>query len=205
MYIPTAFHETQTKVLHAFIRKHSFATLISHGAGGLNISHLPMLFNETGTMLMGHLARPNPHWQDFAQGGDILAIFSGPHTYISPRFYTTRAAVPTWNYANVYVHGRAKLIEDRTQLESMLEALSAKYEGAAADAWSMKELPAEMRQKLVDSIVGIEIDITKIEGKFKLHQNRPAADRAGVIAALGASDYADDKAVAELMKTIQTR
>jgi transcriptional regulator len=201
MYIPTAFHETRTEVLHAFIRKHSFATLISNGGNGLSISHLPLHLDESGTRLLGHLARPNNQWHDFTEGGNVSAIFHGPHTYISPRYYTTRLAVPTWNYANVYAHGRATVIEDSARLESMLKQLSMTYEANSTNAWSMNELPTEMRQKLVASIVGIEIAIEKLEGKFKLNQNRPAADRAGVIDALNATGNADDKAVAEMMQT----
>jgi transcriptional regulator len=200
MYIPAPFHEARTEVLHAFVRKYSFATLISHGASGLNISHLPLLLDETGTKLHGHLARPNPHWHDFAEGGSVTAIFHGPHTYISPRYYTTRIAVPTWNYANVYAHGRPTIIEDPTQLESMLERLASTYEADAPNAWSMRELSSEMRQKLLASIVGIEITIEKLEGKFKLNQNRPAADRASVIDRLTPSANADDRAMAEMMQ-----
>ena len=200
MHIPIAFHETRTEVLHAFIRKHGFATLISHGAHGLNISHLPLLLNETGPKLLGHLARPNPHWHDFTTAVSVTAIFTGPHTYISPRYYTTRVAVPTWNYVNVYAHGRATIVEDPTKLASMLEQLTTAYEADSPNAWSMNELPTDMRQKLVTSIVGIEITIEKLEGKFKLNQNRPAADRASVIEALNASGNADDNAVAEMMQ-----
>jgi transcriptional regulator len=199
MYIPGAFHETRTEVLHGFIRQHSFATLISQETNGLNVSHLPLLLNETGAILFGHLARPNPHWHDFAAGAQVTAVFHGPHAYISPRYYTTRLAVPTWNYANVYAHGRATIIDDPAQLEAMLEQLTTTYEADSPNAWSMTELPAEMREKLAASVVGIEITIEKLEGKFKLNQNRPAIDRASVIEALSASAKADDKAVAEMM------
>jgi transcriptional regulator len=199
MYIPSTFLETRTEVLHAFIRKHSFATLISHGAGGLDISHLPMLLNESGTKLLGHLARANPHWQRF-DSTSVTAVFHGPHTYVSPRYYTTRAAVPTWNYANVYAHGQATVVEDRSRLEAILEQLTFTYEARSQNGWSMGEVPTAMRGKLVASIVGIEITIEKLEGKFKLNQNRPAADRASVIEALNSSAHADDKAVAEMMQ-----
>jgi predicted FMN-binding regulatory protein PaiB len=108
-YLPSAFHETRPDVLEAFIRKHSFATLISNGADGIAVSHLPMLLERDAAgqrMLVGHLARANPQWRDLTK--DVLVIFSGPHTYISPRWYETQVAVPTWNYTTVYVRGRAR-------------------------------------------------------------------------------------------------
>ena len=204
MYLPEAFHETRLSVLHAFIRRHSFATLISSNArDGVQISHLPMLLDPArghhGT-LMGHLARPNPQWKGFAGNGtQATAVFAGPHAYISPRWYQTRIAVPTWNYASVYVRGAARVVEERSRLTEFLEALSDNYESGVDQPWTMDDLPEQMREKLIDGIVGIELEIISIDGKFKLSQNRPAADRPGVIAGLSQSDSYEERALAALM------
>ena len=204
MYLPSGFHETRTATLHAFIRRHSFATLISPGgAEGIQVSHLPMLLDRSRTpngMLVGHLAKPNPQWREFTgNGATVTASFAGPHAYISPRWYQTRAAVPTWNYANVYVQGTARVIEDRERLSQLLKDLSDVYEGGNREPWSLADLPAQMHNSLIDGIVGIEIEIASIDGKFKLSQNRIAADRHGVIQALGQSESYEDRAVGELM------
>jgi transcriptional regulator len=127
------------------------------------------------------------------------ALFSGPHAYVSPRWYQTRQNVPTWNYSAVYVRGAPRVVGDPDKLLALLDELTARFESGLEGAWSTDELPRTMLDKLVDSIVGFEIDIESIDGKFKLNQNRTTEDREGVIDALSASTHSNDREIAALM------
>lgn len=187
MYIPEAFRETRTEVLHDFVRRHSFGALVSQTEHGLVATHIPFLLDasrgELGT-LRGHVARANDHWRALEEGGDVLVMFQGPHAYVSPAWYATPIAVPTWNYAVVHAYGRPRLIQDGPALRAILDDTVATFEAQMAYAWSPPEgdfVPTLMRQ-----IVGIEIEITRLDGKFKLSQNRSQADRDGVAAGLRA-------------------
>jgi len=201
MYIPPAFQVEDTGKLAAFIRRHSFATLISHDGSAPFASHLPMLFQPDagphGTLL-SHMARANPQWRHFASGGEILAIFHGPHSYISPSWYQTGPAVPTWNYATVHAYGVPAVFSGHERVVSLLRETVSEYEAAFEQPWP-GELPDDFRDKLIHGIVAFEIPLTRIEGKFKLGQNRPAADILGVIDALSRSGDADSMALARLM------
>jgi transcriptional regulator len=207
MYIPAPFAETRLGVLHAFIDAHPFATLVSTGAkAGLVATHLPLLLDPSrgpyGT-LVGHVARPNPQAGDLADGASVLALFHGPHAYVSPRWYETRPAVPTWNYAAVHGYGEARLIEDPAAVRAMLQDIVARFEPAASDdagegGWRAEALPEKYFSSMAAGVVGFEIELSRLEGKFKLNQNRSAADQAGVVAALNTGDF-EAKAVAALM------
>ena len=198
MYIPTAFAETDRGKLHDFITAHSFGLLVSTRQGEPFASHLPFLLERgagpRGT-LVGHMARANPQWQDL-DGQQVLAVFSGPHAYVSPSWYATAPAVPTWNYAAVHVYGTAGLL-DEPRLTDLLERLVGQYESGRERPWTM-DLPADYLAKMVRAVVGFEVPLARVEGKFKLSQNRPAEDRAGVIAALSAGG-AEERALAEFM------
>jgi transcriptional regulator len=183
MYIPKTFQVTDSEVLAAFIRAHSFATLVSAVEGTPFATHLPLLLDEG--RLLGHVARANPHWRAFDGQQEALAIFHGPHAYISPTWYTVAPAVPTWNYAAVHVYGIPRLIEGEG-LAAIVDRLVAAYEAAQPAPWS-GELPAEYRAKLLQAIVGFELEIVRIEGKFKLGQGRSQEDQLGVLARLDSS------------------
>jgi transcriptional regulator len=197
MYVPKHFAESDEATLYELIDKHSFGTLITTVAGGPFASHVPFLVDRTRRRLYCHLARANPQWQQIAAAPAVLAIFSGPHAYISPTWYVD-AGVPTWNYAVVHAHGEARCIDDPAHTRRHVEALAAKFERGSAAPW----VPDYDTRKLA-GIVGIEIAVGRLEGKFKLGQNRSAADRMGVIANLEASGRDEDAALARLMAAAQ--
>jgi transcriptional regulator len=199
VYIPSHFAEPRREVLVDFIRDHNFGILVSAGAAGMIASHIPFLYDaergEHGT-LWGHLARGNPQLGDLGRGHEALAIFEGPHGYISPRWYATHPAVPTWNYAIVHAYGRVEPIEDVAELERLVARLADHHEAGAASPWRLADQPEKYRQGMLRGISGFAIRVTRLEGKFKLSQNRDAIDRGRVIAALRADGNAD---LAELM------
>jgi len=202
VYLPPAFTEARPEVLIEHIERHDFGLLVSHGADGLIASHIPFLVERDGDQLHlhGHLARPNPQVGDLARGGEVLAIFHGPHAYISPSWYTSGPSVPTWNYADVHAYGIVRLVEDADWLRQLLRRLSERHEARNPDPWQMQDLPEAYLEGMLRGIVGLDIAVTRLEGKYKLSQNRPAADRPRVVAALEAQSDADARAVARLMR-----
>jgi transcriptional regulator len=201
MYIPPAFRIEDAAKLAAFIQRHSFATLITHDGAAPFASHLPMLFRPDGGShgaLVSHMARANPQWQHFASGGEALVIFHGPHSYISPSWYQTDPAVPTWNYATVHAYGVPMIFSDHERVVSLLRETVSSYEAPYRQPWP-GDLPDDFRDKLMRGIVSFEIPIAHIEGKFKLGQNRPVADIQGVFDALSHSDDPDRRALAQMM------
>jgi transcriptional regulator len=202
VYLPPAFTEARLEVLIEHIERHDFGLLVSHGADGLIASHIPFLVERDGDQLHlhGHLARPNPQVGDLARGGEVLAIFHGPHAYISPSWYTSGPSVPTWNYADVHAYGIVRLVEDADWLRRLLRRLSERHEARNPDPWQMQDLPETYLEGMMKGIVGLDIAVTRLEGKYKLSQNRPAADRPRVVAALEAQSDADARAVAGLMR-----
>ena len=194
MYVPDHFREDPPDVLHAAIRDIGFATLVTEG---LEANHLPMLLQDS--VLRGHVARANPVWK--AGDGAALAIFLGPHAYISPNWYPSKAdtgkAVPTWNYITVHAKGRIRWIEDADWLRAHVTALSALHESPRPDPWAVSDAPASYIDGLLRAIVGFELTIETLEGKYKLSQNRPEPDQQGVRDAL-AREGRDD--IARLMK-----
>jgi transcriptional regulator len=203
MYIPAAFRETRPEVLHALIREHSFATLISQLDGQLFATHLPILLDAArgphGT-LVGHMARPNPHWHAFtAEGPESLAVFQGPHAYISPSWYVSELAVPTWNYSAVHVYGKPTVTEDPVRVRALLEETVGTFESGLPDQWSTASVGDEYVTKLAQGIVAFEMPIVRLEGKRKLGQNRPVADMRGAAAGLEANGDAFGQAVARQM------
>lgn len=177
MYVPDYFREDRPDVLHDAMRRIGFATLVTQG---LDANHLPMLLE--GNVLRGHVARANPVWK--AGEGEALAIFLGPHAYVSPSWYPSKAetgkAVPTWNYITVHARGTINWVQDADWLRAHVGALSATHEAGRDQPWSITDAPASYVDGLLRAIVGFELTITKLEGKWKLSQNRDDADRAGV-------------------------
>jgi transcriptional regulator len=189
MYIPAAFRETRPDVLHAIIRDQSFGTLVSVVEGQLFATHVPiLLFEEVGEQgtLRAHMARANPHWHAFEQPQAVesLVIFQGPHAYISPSWYVSELAVPTWNYVAVHAYGTPSIINDREQVRELLEATVGNFEAGRPDPWSTSMVPEDYVENMARSIVAFEIPISRIEGKRKLGQNRPVEDMRSAAAAL---------------------
>jgi transcriptional regulator len=180
---------------------HSFATLVTCHESVPFASHLPVRhFCEDGvcTTLVSHMARSNPQWRHFSSGAEVLTIFTGPHAYISPSWYATDKAVPTWNYTATHVYGVPVLLNDHAQIVSMLEETVKFYEQSFDQPWP-GTLPDDFRDKLINSIVAFEIRVTRLEGKFKLGQNRSPEDLSGVYDALAASMHYGDRELSDFM------
>ena len=201
MYVPPVFAEKNVDTLYRLIDDHGFASLVSVTPEGVVATHVPVMLDRTrgaqGT-LVAHMARANPHGRAL-DGAEVLAIFLGPHGYVSPSWYEQHPAVPTWNYAAVHAYGRARVIADAARLEAMVRQLVGQYESGRARPWSADGPPADYMTGMLRGIVGLEIEITRLEGKLKLSQNRNAVDRRNVIAALAASSSAEDRALSEYM------
>jgi transcriptional regulator len=199
MYMPKHFEETRTDVLHGLIRAYPFATVVTHAASGLTANHLP--FELVDGVLHGHVARGNELAQ--LDGAEVLLVFQGPDGYISPNWYPSKhetgREVPTWNYAVVHVHGRLRVIDDAAWLRRLLETLTDHHEADQPQPWKVGDAPDDHIEKSLRAIVGLEITIERIEGKFKLSQNHPARNRAGVIAGLRERDGDGDVELAALM------
>ncbi len=210
MYLPAYFRQDRPEVLHAFMRAHPLATLIVAGADGLTANLVPM---EAGAepaphgTLRAHVARANPLWRALAQGAAALAVFQGPQGYVSPGWYPSKAehakVVPTWNYALVQARGPVRVIEDAAWLRGQVERLTALHEGAGPQAWRVDDAPADFIDKMLAGIVGLEMTLTSLEGKFKASQNRPEPDRAGVLDGLRRRDATGDAELAEWMERIE--
>lgn len=194
MYNPSHFREERLDVLHALMRQHSLATVVTMGRDGLLASHLPLILDPApapfGT-LRGHMARANPQWRDSVVEVEALAIFQGPAAYISPSWYATKAetgrVVPTYNYVVVHAHGPMRVTTDPAALLDHVRRLTEHHESANPLPWRVDDAPPEYIDNLLNAIAGIEIPVARLEGKWKVSQNRPAADRAGIAEALRAA------------------
>lgn len=203
MYVPKHFEVGDPAWCHALMRAQSFAAMITaDDAGAPFATHLPILLDPArgplGT-LRGHVARANLHWRYLAAGRPTLVVFSGAHAYVSPSWYATHPAVPTWNYVAVHATGTGTLVEDAGRVRALLADLVQTYEGPPAGAWSLDSLPADYVAGMQRGIVAFEIPIDRLEGKAKLSQNRDAVDRTRTREALAASDDPVARAVAALM------
>ena len=206
MYIPAHFREERVEVVHQLIHDYRFATLVTLGPEGLIANHIPLLLSREPAplgSLRGHMARPNPQWRDSRTDVEALAIFHGPHTYISPSWYPTKRdtgrVVPTWNYAVVHACGPLQIFDDPNALEEHVREMVNLQEAGFETPWSVDEAPAEYIRGMINGIVGVEIPIRRLEGKWKMSQNRPFADRAGAIAGLRACNDPNSLAVADLI------
>lgn len=206
MYLPSAFRQDDLAELHAQLQANPFALLTSAGAAGVQASHLPLLLEpdegESGT-LYGHFARANPHWRDLQGGAEALAVFSGPDAYISPGWYPAKAehgkVVPTWNYIAVHARGPVELIEKPERLLQIVSRLSDQHESGRERPWAVSDAPREYIDSMLRAIVGFALPIRRLEGKWKLGQNRSAADQAGVRDGLAASTSPGDRELATRM------
>ena len=180
MYTPPWFSEEDKKTLVSFMREYPFASLISYAEDGPIASHLPLEFladeREEHGVLVGHVARQNPHWRSFKSKNESLIIFSGPHEYISPSWYKSKSLVPTWNYAAVHAYGHIEVIEEEQRVRDILNLLIDRFESPRAEPW-VNELDPDFMQKLQSSIVAFSFSINRLQGKFKLSQNRSQEDQ----------------------------
>lgn len=199
MYVPKHFEQSDERVLWDFVDEHAFGTLLTVVDGRPFASHLPFSSDRAARVLHCHVARANPQWQQLAPSSHVLAIFAGPHGYISPTWYA-EPGVPTWNYAVVHARGEARVVDDVDHTRRHVEALAAKFERGRAAPW----VP-EFDTRRLAGIVAIEFRVESLEGKFKLSQNRSAADRAGVVEQLAASGSDNDAALARLMTAAAPR
>ena len=205
MYVPEHFAETDVAKLHALMREHAFATLVSWQDGAPLATHVPLLLDaERGAFgtLVGHIARGNPHAASFDGASPALAIFLGPHAYVSPRWYASAPRVPSWNYLAVHATGTLRRIDDPASVRALLACSAAVYEAGAPGAWSLDSVPEPYANGAMRGIVAFELPIERLEGKWKLSQNMQPADRAGVAAALRAAADPSGVAIAAAMDAL---
>ena len=223
MYLPKPFKVDDRAALTAFMARYGFAVLVVPGEDGAPVaSHLPLLYHpeggpaggaesgpaggreaSTAGTVVGHMARANPQWRRFDGNRKALAIFQGPHAYISPAWYGEHPSVPTWNYAAVHATGTPRVIEDREALWRLLQETVALHEAGREAPWPL-DLPEDYRERMIGGIVGFEMPISRLEGKFKLSQNRSPEDRRRVMAALAASGTAEERLLAVFMEQHNT-
>ena len=198
MYIPRSFAVDEAETLYQFMRANNFATLVTHQDGRLNATPLPFMVDSERGVLWAHMARANKQWKEFDVHSQALVIFQGPHAYISPTWYHTHPSIPTWNYTTVHIYGTPHLLDDDLTMRQMLEALVINHEQNRDPEWQMA-LPEDYLQQMMQSIVAFEIPIERIEGKFKLSQNRSEADQDSVITHLAASASPLDRETSRAM------
>ena len=186
MYIPAHFAEPRTEVLHELIRQQPLGVLVTHGAGGLDANHIPFELDAGAAplgLLHGHVARANPVWRELRDGAEVLVVFQAEHGYLSPTWYPSKheqhRQVPSWNYRVVHAHGRITIHDDERHVRSVVARLTRRHEAGQPVPWKMGDSPAEFIDTLLKAIVGIEIEITRLAGKFKLSQNKAASDIQG--------------------------
>jgi transcriptional regulator len=211
MYLPRYFEVVDVAALHALIAAHPLGALVVNGSGGLIANHVPFELDPApapfGT-LRCHVARANPVWREATAGVEALVIFQGPSAYISPSWYPakqeTGEVVPTWNYAVVHGRGPVTIIEDRAWLRGFVERLTDRHESGRAPPWQVSDAPPAFIEQLLGAIVGIEIPLRSLTGKWKLSQNRPAADRAGIAAGLMQDAGDAPRHMAAMMRDMET-
>lgn len=191
MYVPAEFEETQIEVLHELIKQYPLGILLTHGQNGLDANYLPFELDTEVTelgVLHAHVARKNPVWQDVQDGDEVLVVFRAGDAYISPQWYPSKQEhhqqVPTWNYRVVHAHGKVKIRDDERYVRGVVARLTRTHEAAQAEPWKMSDAPKNYIEPMLKAIVGIEIEITKIQGKSKLGQNKEHRDIIGVAKAL---------------------
>jgi transcriptional regulator len=205
MYVPDAVKVVDGLEIQAFVQRYDFATMVSSPGTGLLATHVPVVVRRetSGLVVVGHVARANSHWRVMDGSVDCLAIFHGPHSYVSPTWYVNSPAVPTWNYAVVHAYGKPRCREDGAFIETVLDELVDRYESHRAERWRIEDQPSDFRHKMLAGIVGFEMPVVKIEAKFKIGQNRRLEDRTGTIAGLEGEQSPGSIALAEFMREHQ--
>ncbi len=207
MYRPAQFKEDDVDVLDAFVTAHPLGALVVATEAGLVGNHMPMMLTRTAAgaaRLHGHIARANDLWRTVPPATRVLVMFGGADRYITPSWYATKQAtgqvVPTWNYSVVHAHGAIRFFDGRDELHALVDVLTNRHEAARAQPWTVSDAPAHYVEGMLRAIVGFEITVDRLEGKFKASQNRDAADRAGVASGL-AADGVGDAALGELIRS----
>jgi transcriptional regulator len=188
MYIPKLFEEKDPEILHRLISAHPFASLVTYSDNGIDANHIPFILDRIpqplGT-LRGHIARANPMWREPIIENQAMVIFQGPESFISPSWYPSKQesgkVVPTWNYTVVHAHGKLRFVHDTKWLRDFLVTLTHEHEGERSQPWRLTDAPEDYIERSLQVIVGIEIEVTRLEGKWKVSQNRPERDKLGVI------------------------
>ena len=207
MYVPDSFKIEDEAQLASFMERYDFVTMVSAPASGLVATHLPILLRRDagGLTLVGHVARANPHGKLMTGALEALVVFQGPHAYVSPSWYAQAPAVPTWNFAVVHAYGRPQAVHDAAFTERVVRELTLRYEGGRPSPWRLDDTPAEFRERLLGAIVAFEMRVDRLEGKYKLGQNRPPEDRAGTIAGLQQDGTTEAIALADFMRAYEGR
>ena len=194
--------------MHELVRAYPLATLVAHSSSGLNANHIPLHLSESPApygALRGHIARANPLFGEIAGGIEALAIFHGPDSYITPSWYATKKetgkVVPTWNYAVVHAYGVLRVVDNASWLRTQLDALTDQNEASLPEPWAVSDAPADHIERIMAAIVGIEMVVTKMFGKWKVSQNQPTQNQVGVISSLKASGLPQSQAMAALVET----
>lgn len=210
MYVPKHFEEPRIDVLHDLILTHPLSTLVTMSSTGINANHIPLhLIQDAGQYgtLRGHVARANPVWSDLVNDVEALVIFQGPNSYITPSWYPTKhehgKVVPTWNYVTVHAYGTLRVIDDPTWVKNQLESLTAQQEASFDNPWAISDAPVEFTDKMISAIVGIEILITKLIGKWKVSQNQPTLNQAGVVQGLESLGRSEATELASVVEKAQ--
>lgn len=212
MYLPRHFEESRVDVLHELIHTHPLGALVTLTPGGLDANHIPFEVDPEpapfGT-LRGHVARANPLWREFSRDVETLVIFQGPGTYVSPAWYPTKQetarVVPTWNYMVAHAHGALRVIDDPAWLRDFVTKLTTRHEAGRVEPWHVTDAPADYIDKQLGAIIGLEIPLTRLVGKWKMSQNRPAQDRAGVVEGLRREGGQAGAAIADVVRESSNR
>ncbi|PKP67715.1 MAG: FMN-binding negative transcriptional regulator [Alphaproteobacteria bacterium HGW-Alphaproteobacteria-5] len=202
MYVPPRFAQTDRDQCLALIEREPFGLLATVDGEGLPFAtHLPFLLEKRGeeVLLVGHVARANPHWRSFDGARQALAVFQGPHGYISPAWYASPGRVPTWNYVAVHAYGAPRIVEDADAARGLIAAMTDRFESVRPAPWSLSDLPEREAEKLLAALVVFEMPVVRLEGKWKLGQHMPEADRAGALE--GIEREGGDAALAEAMRS----
>lgn len=207
MYIPQQFEETRVDVMHELIRAYPLATLVTYSSGGLNANHIPLYLSvspEPYGSLYGHIARANPLLNEIAEGVETLVIFKGLDSYITPSWYATKLetgkVVPTWNYAVVHAYGILRIVENSSWLRTQLEALTNHNESSFPQSWTVSDVPSEYIEQMMEAIIGVEIVVTKMLGKWKVSQNQPTKNQVSLISGLKTGVLPDLDAMGRLIE-----
>jgi transcriptional regulator len=206
MYRPDHFRVDDIAQMHALMRARPLAALVSAGVSGLYATHLPIVLKAEGELgaIECHLARANPHWKDLAEGGEALMIFQGPEAYITPNWYASKAetgkVVPTWNYAAVHAYGRPQVMQDKEWMLRHVSDLTAQQEAGEPQPWAVTDAPESFVDVMLRGIVGFRFDILRLEGKWKMSQNREMRDRVTTAAGLEQRGKNEDAQVAEVIR-----
>jgi transcriptional regulator len=205
MYLPAHFEQPDPAIVRQLLREAPLATLVTLAGGNIEANHLPMLLDpaESSMRLRFHVARANPLWRESAQGVEVLAIFQGPDTYISPSWYATKGedgkVVPTWNYAVVHAYGKLVVHDDKQWLREFLPILTATHEARFEKRWQVSDAPEDYLDKMMGAIVGMELEVTRVVAKWKASQNQPEKNRVTLVAGLQATDQPGAQAMAQLV------